>query len=60
MTSKQITIKLFYNMATKTFYVQLGGTCYQVSDKWMLEIKRREGLEIINAKDIDAIINSDK
>ncbi len=39
-------------MAAKTFYMQLGATIYQVSDKWILEIKRREGLDIRNVRDI--------
>ena len=62
MTSKQITIKLFYNLATQTFYIQLGGTCYQAPDKWILEIKKREGLQIRNvkdSKDMQEISNND-
>ena len=63
MTSKLLTIKLFYNLGTQTFYMQLGGTIYQVSDKWILEIKKREGLDIRNAKDVhdmQEISNNDK
>ena len=52
MISKLLTIKHFYNLATQTFYIQLGGTIYQAPDKWIMEIKKREGLDIRNVRDI--------
>lgn len=51
-TQKQITIKLFFNLSNRTFYVQLGETLYPVRDTVVTAIQDREGLEIRHAVDI--------
>jgi len=63
MTSKLLTIKLFYNLANQLHYIQLGGTIYSVPATWAIEIKKREGLDIRNARDVhdmQEISNNDK
>lgn len=52
MSQKQVTIKLFYNISNRTFYVQLGETFYPVKDKVITAIQEREGLDIRHAADI--------
>jgi hypothetical protein len=51
-TQKQVTLKLFFNLSNRTFYVQIGGTMYPVRDTVVALIQEREGLEIRHAKDV--------
>ena len=63
MTSKLLTIKIFYNLANQLHYIQLGGTIYSVPATWAIEIQKREGLDIRSARDIhdmQEISNNDK
>lgn len=52
VNQKQVTIKLFFNLSNRTFYVQLGETLYPVRDTVITAIQDREGLEIRHAVDI--------
>jgi hypothetical protein len=52
-TSKQVTIRLFYNLSDRSFYVQIGKEMlFRVSDKTVTAIQAKENIEIVHAKDI--------
>ena len=51
--SKQLTVRLFFNLSTRTFYVQLGEQMYFViPDKTATAIQSKEQIEIIHANDL--------
>ena len=49
---KQVVVKLFYNTADRTFYVQLGDTIFRVNDKVATAIQEKEKVEIRHANSI--------
>lgn len=55
VNQKQVTIKLFFNLSNRTFYVQIGETLYPVRDTVITAIQDREGLEIRHGADIKEI-----
>ena len=52
MIQKQVTIKLFFNLMNRTFYIQIGGTMYPIRDKIVTLIQEREKLDIRHVADI--------
>lgn len=54
-THKQVTLKLFYNLSTRTFFVQIGDSLFPVRYKVVTAIQEREDLEIRHGADIKAI-----
>jgi hypothetical protein len=52
VVQKQVTLKLFFNLSNRTFYVQIGETCYPVRDTVVTLIQEREGLDIRHVADI--------
>lgn len=52
LTSKQVTIKLFYNLSDRTFYIQLGDVLIRAKDTLITAIQEKEGLQIRHAKDM--------
>ena len=51
--SKQLTVRLYYNLSDRSFYVQLGtDMLFRVSDKTATAIQEKENIEIVHAKDI--------
>lgn len=55
LTHKQVTLKLFYNLSTRIFYVQIGDSLFAVRDTVVTAIQEREDLEIRHGADIKAI-----
>lgn len=51
MTHKQVTIKLFFNLSNRAFYIQMGDVLYPIRDRIAGAIQDKEGLEIRHAKD---------
>lgn len=52
---KQVTIKLFFNLSNRSFYVQIGGKIFLINDKVAGAIQEGENLEIRHAKDLKDI-----
>ena len=51
--SKQLTVRLYYNISDRSFYVQIGKEMlFRVSDKTVTAIQAKENIEIVHAKDI--------
>ena len=51
--SKQLTVRLYYNISDRSFYVQLGmDMLFRVNDKTVTAIQAKENIEIVHAKDI--------
>ena len=51
--SKQLTVRLYYNISDRSFYVQIGKEMlFRVNDKTATAIQEKEQIEIIHAKDI--------
>lgn len=46
MTQKSVTIKLFLDTASQTYYVQIGETLYPVRASVAFAIQEREGIDI--------------
>ena len=52
-TSKHLTVRLYYNISDRSFYVQIGKEMlFRVSDKTVTAIQAKENIEIVHAKDI--------
>lgn len=52
-TSKELTVRLYYNISDRSFYVQLGmDMLFRVNDKTVTAIQEKENIEIVHAKDI--------
>jgi len=52
-TSKELTVRLYYNISDRSFYVQIGKEMlFRVSDKTVTAIQAKENIEIVHAKDI--------
>ena len=52
-TSKELTVRLYYNISDRSFYVQLGmDMLFRVNDKTVTAIQAKENIEIVHAKDI--------
>ena len=51
--SKELTVRLYYNISDRSFYVQLGmDMLFRVNDKTVTAIQAKENIEIVHAKDI--------
>ena len=51
--SKELTVRLYYNISDRSFYVQIGKEMlFRVSDKTVTAIQAKENIEIVHAKDI--------
>ena len=51
--SKELTVRLYYNISDRSFYVQLGKVMlFTVNDKTVTAIQAKENIEIVHAKDI--------
>lgn len=60
---KFVKLKLFYNITTNTYYVQIGDSLFAVREVVALAIQDKEGLSIRRAnslKDIQIISSEDK
>lgn len=56
MVSKQLTVKLFFNLSNRTFYVQLGDEMlFMVKDKTAGAIQEKEKIEIRHVADVKEI-----
>ena len=51
LTHKKVTIKLFFNLSDRSFYVQLGDTLFRIRDTIASAIQERENLEIRHVAD---------
>ena len=50
-TVKQVSVRLFYNIANRCFYIQIGDCLCPIRDKLIAAIQEREQIEIIHAAD---------
>lgn len=50
--SKQVTVRLFFNLLNRSFYVQVGDSIFIVRDKIVAAIQEKEDLEIRHVADI--------
>lgn len=60
---KFVQIKLFYNIAANTYYVQIGDSLFAVRETVALAIQDKEGMTIRRAnslKDIQILSSEDK
>ena len=59
-TEKQVTLKLWYNLSNRVFYVQLNDKLFAVTDKVVTAIQEEEKIDIVHAKDIKDIQFQDR
>lgn len=50
--SKQVTVRLFFNLSNRIFYVQVGDSLFIVREKIVAAIQEKEDLEIRHVADI--------
>jgi hypothetical protein len=58
--SKQVTLKLFFNLSNRSFYVQINDMLFIVRDTVVSAIQDREGVEIRHVADIKEMQLIDK
>lgn len=61
--SKQVEIRLFFNLANRSFYIQIGDCLCPIRDKLVTAIQDREKLNILHAadtKEMQLICNNGK
>ena len=60
VTEKQVTLKLWFNVSNKMFYVQVNDMLFMVKDKTVTAIQEREQIEIVHARDVKDIQFQDR
>lgn len=57
---KQMVVKLFLNIATNTFYIQLGEEMlFKINDKVCTAIQLKEKIEIVHVRNLAQIQNKE-
>jgi len=54
-TQKQVTLKLYFNLSNRSFYVQLNDMLFMVRDSIVASIQEKEEVEIRHAADLKEI-----
>jgi hypothetical protein len=59
-TEKQVTLKLWFNVSNKMFYVQINEMLFMVRDTIVTSIQEKEGIDIVHARDVKDIQFQDR